>query len=90
MRSCWVLGGSPWLGLGLVWIGVPTLIIGGSLAFGLTGKVEKGPSCTERLLGGLPRSLPEAVLLVEGQALETAGPCLLRFLFGDLLELVEG
>ena len=30
------------------------------------------------------------MLLVEGQALETAGPCLLRFLFGDLPEFVEG
>ena len=78
------------LGLGLVWVGVPTLIAGVSFAFGLTGKVENGPSCTERLLGGLPRSLPDVVLLVDGHALETAGPCLFRFLFGDLLEFVEG
>lgn len=78
------------LGLGLVWVGVPTPIAGASFAFGLTGKVENGPSCTERLLGGLPRNLPEVVLLVDGHALETAGPCLFRFLFGDLLESVEG
>ena len=83
MRLCCVLGGVSRLGLGLVWVGV-------SFAFGLTGKVENGPSCTERLLGGLPRSLPEVVLVVDGHALETAGPCLLRLLFGDLLELVEG
>lgn len=71
-------------------IGVPTLMVGGgSFAFGLAGKVEKGPSCTERLLGGRPRSLPDAVLVVEGHALETAGPCLRRARDGDLL-VVEG
>lgn len=86
---CWVLAGvGSRLGLGLAWmIGVPTLIVGGggSFAFGLAGKVEKGPSCTERLLGGRPRSLPDAVLVVEGHALETAGPCLRRAREGDLL-----
>ncbi len=51
---------------------------GASLVFGFTGNVEKGPSCTERLLGGLPRSFPVAVPLLAGQALDTAGPC--RFL----------
>lgn len=90
VRLCWVLGGVSRLGLGLVWVGVPTLIVGVSFALGLMGKVENGPSCTERLLGGLPRSLPEAVLVVDGHALETAGPCLLRLLFGDLLGFVEG
>ena len=30
------------------------------------------------------------MLVVDGHALETAGPCLLRLLLGDLLELVEG
>lgn len=90
MWFCWVFDDVSRLGLGLVWVGVPTLITGVSFAFGLTGKVENGPSCTERLLGGLPRSLPEVVLLVEGHALETAGPCFFRFLFGDLLEFVEG
>ena len=90
VRLCWVPGGVSRLGLGLVWVGVPTLIVGVSFAFGLTGKVENGPSCTERLLGGLPLSLPEVVLVVDGQALETAGPCLLRLLFGDLLPFVEG
>ena len=87
---CWLEAGvASRLGVGLAWIGVPTLMVGGSLAFGLAGKVEKGPSCTERLLGGRPRSLPDAVLVVEGQALETAGPCLRRAREGDLLA-VEG
>ncbi len=90
MRLCWVFGVASRPGLGLVWVGVPTLIVGVSFAFGLTGKVENGPSCIERLLGGLPRILPEVVLLVVGHALETAGPCLLRFLFGDLLKFVDG
>lgn len=49
---------------------------GTSLPTGFAGKVEKGPSWTERLLGGLPLSF--AVLLLADQALETAGPC--RFL----------
>ena len=60
------------------------LMVGVSLPLGLAGNVEKGPSCTERLLGGLPRSLPEAVFDVDGQALETAGPCRLRVREGDL------
>ena len=76
------------LGLGLVCAGVLRLAVGVSFALGLAGNVEKGPSCTERLLGGLPLSLPDAVLVVDGQALETAGPCLRRAL-GDLL-VVEG
>ena len=77
------------LGVGLAWMGVPTLMVGVSLALGLAGNVENGPSCTERLLGGRPRSLPDAVLVVEGHALETAGPCLRRAREGDLLA-VEG
>ena len=85
-----MLGGVSRLGLGLAGGGVPTLIAGFSLVFGLTGKVENGPSCTDRLLGGLPRSLPEVALVVDGHALETAGPCLLRLLLNDLLEVVEG
>lgn len=46
--------------------------------FGFAGKVEKGPSCTERLLGGLPLSFPVVVLALAGQALETTGPCRFR------------
>ena len=61
-----------------------------SLALGLAGKVEKGPSCTERLLGGLPLVLPDAVLVVDGQALDTAGPCFFRARDGDLLAFVDG
>jgi hypothetical protein len=53
-------------------------IIGASFVFGLAGKVTNGPSLTLRLLGGRPRSFPFAVVFVLGQALETAGPCLLR------------
>ena len=75
------------LGPGLACVGVPTLIVGVSFAFGLTGNVENGPSCTDRLLGGLPLSLPDAVLVVDGHALETAGPCLRRVRDGDLLVL---
>lgn len=59
------------------------------MAFGFAGNVENGPSCTERLLGGLPLSLPDAVLVVDGHALDTAGPCLRRARDGDLLA-VEG
>lgn len=69
------------LGLGLVAfrvVGVATLIVGASLVFGFAGKVEKGPSCTERLLGGLPLSFPVGVLALAGQALDTTGPCRLR------------
>lgn len=80
----WACGVASRLGLGLPCEGVPIPVLGASLEFGLAGKVEKGPSCTERLLGGLPRSLPEAVLDVDGQALETTGPCLFRVREGDL------
>lgn len=71
-----------------------TVVVGASLMFGLAGKVEKGPSWTERLLGGRPRILP-AVLPWEdeGQALETADTGRLRVREGDLLadaELEEG
>lgn len=50
------------------------MMVGASLVFGLAGKVEKGPSCTDRLLGGLPLSFPVEVLVLPGQALEIAGP----------------
>lgn len=56
-----------------------------SLMGGLAGKVEKGPSCTERLLGGLPRNLPAPLPVVDGHALETTGVCLLLARCGDLL-----
>ena len=59
------------------------LIRGASFELGFAGNVEKGPSCTERLLGGLPLSFPVVVLLLAGQALETAGPCLFRARDGD-------
>jgi hypothetical protein len=61
---------------------------GTSLLPGFTGKVEKGPSVTDRLLGGLPRSLPEAALPLLGHADETAGPCRRRDrgLFGVIAE----
>lgn len=51
-----------------------TSIVGPSLVFGLAGNVTNGPSRTERLLGGLPRSLPVEEELLLGHAEETAGP----------------
>jgi hypothetical protein len=51
-----------------------TSIVGPSFVFGFAGNVTKGPSRTERLLGGLPRSLPVDELLLLGQADDTAGP----------------
>jgi hypothetical protein len=62
------------------------LIVGTSLVLGLAGKVENGPSVTDRLLGGLPRSFPEAVAPFIGHADETAGPC--RRLDRDLLGVI--
>lgn len=56
---------------------------------GLAGKVEKGPSCMERLLGGLPLVFPDALVAVLRHALDTAGPFRLRDGPGDLL-VVEG
>ena len=50
-------------------------IMGPSLVFGFAGNVTKGPSRTERLLGGRPRSFPVEEALLLGQAEETAGPC---------------
>lgn len=55
-------------------MGVLTLIIGPSFKLGFAGKVEKGPSWTDRLLGGLPRIFPVEGPLLPGQALDTAGP----------------
>lgn len=51
---------------------------------GLAGNVENGPSITERLLGGLPRSFPAEALPLLGHADDTAGPWrrLDRDLFG--------
>ena len=54
-----------------------------SLGSGFAGKVEKGPSCTERLLGGLPRILPDPPPVDDGHALDTAGAYLLFARFGD-------
>jgi hypothetical protein len=50
------------------------LIVGPVLVLGLAGKVENGPSETDRLLGGLPRNLPAEKLLLLGHADDTAGP----------------
>jgi hypothetical protein len=50
-------------------------IVGPSLVLGFAGNVTNGPSRTDRLLGGRPRSLPVDVVLLLGQADETAGPC---------------
>jgi len=50
-------------------------MVGPSLVLGLAGNVTNGPSRTERLLGGLPRSFPLEELLLLGQADDTAGPC---------------
>lgn len=60
------------------------LIFGTSLGDGFAGKVEKGPSWTDRLAEGLPLSFPEDVPPLLGQADETAGPWrrLARLLFG--------
>ena len=65
------------------------LMVGASFVLGFAGKVEKGPSCTERLLGGLPRNFPLAPLLLPCHALETAGPCLFLDREGDFL-LISG
>ena len=62
--------------------------VGVSLVGGFAGNVEKGPSCTERLFGGLPRTLPEPPLEVDDHALEIAGVCLLFARLGDLLDEV--
>jgi len=74
----WALGVASRLGLALPCVGVPipvfALVAEASFPLGLAGKVENGPSWTLRLLGGRPRSLPDAVLIVDGQAEETAGP----------------
>ena len=52
------------------------LIVGISLERGFAGNVEKGPSVTERLLGGLPRSFPEPEdALLPVHADETPRPC---------------
>ena len=53
-------------------------LTGPSLVLGFAGNVTKGPSLTERLVGGRPRSLPLGVVLLLGQADETAVPCLRR------------
>ncbi len=58
--------------------------VGASFVFGLAGKVENGPSWTERLLGGLPLIFPELEVAFEGHALEIAGPCFRRLREGDL------
>lgn len=50
---------------------------------GLTGKVEKGPSCSVRFAGGRPRGLPDCEPL--RQAAETAEPCFLRGVDGVAL-----
>lgn len=50
-------------------------IVGPSLVFGFAGKVTNGPSRTERLLGGRPRSFPLEDVLLLGHAEDTAGPC---------------
>jgi hypothetical protein len=72
----WVLGVASRLGLALPCVGVPILVAAfdTSFPFGFAGKVENGPSWTLRLLGGRPRSFPDVVLVVDGQAEETAGP----------------
>ncbi len=62
-------------------------MVGASILLGFAGKVEYGPSCTERLLGGLPRSLLFGPLLLPCHALDTAGPCLFLEREGDLLIL---
>ena len=49
-------------------------MVAAPLTDGLAGKVEKGPSRTERLLGGRPRSFPVRGFPDEGQAEDTAGP----------------
>ena len=41
---------------------------------GLAGNVTKGPSRTERLLGGRPRSFPPEELVLLDHAEDTAGP----------------
>lgn len=88
-----VLGVASRLGLALPCVGVAPLPVpfafdGPFFPLGLAGKVENGPSWTLRLLGGRPRSFPDAVLVVDGHALETAGPWRRRVREGDLLAFV--
>jgi hypothetical protein len=77
-KVCSIAGGSEWA-RSTIGVKFPVLrlmsIAEPSLFVGLAGKVTKGPSRTDRLLGGRPRSFPleEAVLLDHAE--ETAGPC---------------
>jgi hypothetical protein len=74
-------GGSDWarstIGVrfpGVLWIST----IDPSRLVGFAGNVTKGPSRTDRLLGGRPRSFPVAELLLLDHADDTAGPCFRR------------
>lgn len=61
------------------------LMTGAGWVMGLAGNVENGPSATLRLLGGLPRSLPEAEPLFSGQAEDTVE---LRYRLRDLEDVI--
>ena len=56
----------------------PRLMVGPSLVFEFAGKVENGPSRTERFDGGRPRNLPVNEPPLLDHADDTAGPCLRR------------
>jgi hypothetical protein len=89
-----ISGGKKWGVFELAAIGVVIgvlsrrLTVGTSLVLGVAGKVEKGPSVTFRLFGGLPRSFPDEELPLLGHAEETVGPCrrLDLDLFGAIAE----
>jgi hypothetical protein len=73
-----IAGGSEWA-RSMIGVKLPELrcmsMAEPSLWVGLAGKVTNGPSRTERLLGGRPRSFPPDELLLLDHAEETAGPC---------------
>lgn len=76
-KCCSVVGGSE-CALSTIGVRLPGFllisIVGPSLVLGFAGKVTNGPSRTERLLGGRPRSFPVEEALLLGQAEDTAGP----------------
>jgi hypothetical protein len=61
------------VGVGVALTGEISIVVP-PLTAGLAGNVENGPSRTERLLGGLPRSFPVSGFPEDGHAEDTAGP----------------
>ena len=77
LKCCSAIGGLDWarstMGVSVAELRFMSMV-GPSLVFGFAGNVMKGPSLTERLLGGRPRSFPVDDVLLLGQAEDTAGP----------------